>query len=105
MVASNAFRDFEHAGWGNVTTAIAYHRHLGELTSGCIPELIRAASLKAGDKVLDIACGAGYVAAAARDRGAEAVGVDFSEAQVRLAEQTYADIRFIEGDAEALPFA
>jgi SAM-dependent methyltransferase len=105
MVVSNAFRDFEHAGWGNDTTAIAYHRHLGEVTSQCIPELIRAASLKAGDKVLDVACGAGYVAAAARDRGAEVVGVDFSAAQVRLAEQTYPDIRFIEGDAEALPFA
>jgi SAM-dependent methyltransferase len=47
---------------------------------------------------------AGYVAAAARDRSAEVVGVDFSAAQVRLAQQTYQDIRFIEGDAEALPF-
>ena len=100
MVVSNAFRDFEHAGWGNDTVANAYHRHLGEVTSGCIPELIRAASLKAGDKVLDVACGAGYVAAAARDRGAEAVGVDFSAAQVRLAEQTYPDIRFMDGDAD-----
>lgn len=105
MATSNAFRDFEHAGWGNEAVAISYHRHLGEVTSGCIPELIRAASLKVGDKALDVACGAGYVAAAARHRGAEAVGVDFSAAQVRLAEQTYPDIRFIEGDAEALPFS
>lgn len=104
MVESDAFRAFEHAGWGNESTAISYHRCLGEVTRGCIPELIRATGLKAGDKVLDVACGAGYVAAAARDRGADAIGVDFSAAQVRLAEQTYADIRFIEGDAEALPF-
>src|SRR6185295_13710602 len=105
MAVSNAFRDFEHAGWDNDTVANSYHRHLGEVTTGCIPELVHAISLKAGDKVLDVACGAGNVAAAARDRGAEAVGVDFSAAQVRLAEQTYPDIRFIEGDAEALPFA
>jgi SAM-dependent methyltransferase len=105
MLLSNSFRDFEHAGWGKDAVAIAYHHNLGEVTSGCIPELIRVASLKAGDKALDIACGAGYVAAAAHDRGAEAVGVDFSAAQVRLAEQTYPGIRFIEGDAEALPFA
>ena len=105
MVVSNAFKDFEHAGWGSDTVANAYHRHLGEVTSGCVPELIRAASLKAGDKALDVACGAGYVAAAARDQGAGAIGVDFSAAQVRLAEQTYPGIRFIEGDAEALPFA
>ncbi|MEK1931207.1 MAG: methyltransferase domain-containing protein [Pararhizobium sp.] len=105
MAVSDAFRDFEHAGWGNETVASSYHRHLGEVTSGSIPELLRAANVSAGDKVLDVACGAGYVAAAARDKGAKAVGVDFSAAQVRLAEQTYPDIRFIEGDAEALPFA
>ena len=105
MTTFNAFRDFEHAGWGSDAVASSYHRHLGEVTSGCIPELIRAANFNAGDRVLDVACGAGYVAAAARDRGAEAVGLDFSAAQVRLAEQTYPDIRFIEGDAEALPFA
>lgn len=52
-----------------------------------------------------MACGAGYVAAAARERGADATGVDFSAAQIRLAKQTYPGIRFVDGDAEALPFA
>jgi SAM-dependent methyltransferase len=89
---------------GSDAVAISYHRNLGEVTTGCIPELIRAAGVIAGHKVLDVACGAGYVAAAARYRGAEAIGVDFSEAQVRLAEQTYPDLRFIQGDAENLPF-
>jgi SAM-dependent methyltransferase len=105
MSAGNAFRDFEHAGWGDEAIAEAYHRNLGDVTIGCVPELIRAARLKTGDKVLDVACGAGYVAAAARDGGAEATGVDFSAAQVRLAQQTYPGVRFIEGDAQALPFA
>ncbi len=104
MAGSDAFRTFEHAGWGKDTVALAYHRHLGEVTSGCIPKLLEAAGVKAGDKVLDVACGAGYVAASARDRGAVAIGLDFSAVQVRLAEQTYPGIRFIEGDAEALPF-
>jgi SAM-dependent methyltransferase len=105
MAASDAFREFEQVGWSSETVAISYHRHLGEVTRGCIPELIRAAGLKARDKVLDVACGAGYVAAAARDRGADAVGIDFSATQIRMAELTYPGIRFIEGDAEALPFA
>ena len=70
----------------------------------CIPDLLDAAGCKRGDKVLDVACGAGYVAAAAHDRGADATGLDFSTSQVRLAEQTYPKIRFVEGDAEALPF-
>jgi SAM-dependent methyltransferase len=104
-MASDAFRAFEHAGWVNDTVVLAYHRNLGEVTAGCIPDLLKAAGLKAGDRVLDVACGAGYVAAAARDRDADATGIDFSAAQIRLAQQTYPGIRFIEGDAEALPFS
>ena len=100
-----SFRDFEHAGWSDNSVAKSYHQHLGQVTVGCIPDLFDAARFKRGDRVLDVACGAGYVAAAAHDRGAEAVGVDLSASQVRLAEQTYPSIRFIEGDAEALPFA
>ena len=89
MATSEIFREFEHAGWVDDSVVLSYHRHLGEVT---LPELLAAAGLKAGDRALDVACGAGYVAAAARDRGAEAVGVDFSAAQVRLAEQSYPDI-------------
>ena len=105
MAQSSAFAEFEHAGWGNASVADSYHHHLGELTQGVIPELMRASGAKAGDKVLDVACGVGYVAAAARQRGAVATGIDFSAAMVRLAEETYPGIRFIEGDAGALPFA
>jgi SAM-dependent methyltransferase len=105
MTASDAFREFEHAGWGDGARALAYHRHYGDVTRGCIPDLLAAAGVKAGERVLDVACGAGYVAAAARERGAEATGVDFSAAQVRLAGETYPGIRFVEGNAEALPFA
>jgi len=101
---SDAFRDFVLAGWDDDAVAISYHRNFSEVTSGCIPALIEAAAITRGHKVLDVACGAGYVAAAARDRGAEAIGVDFSQAQVRLARQTYLDVRFVEGDAEDLPF-
>lgn len=99
------FRDFELAGWSDNSTAQAYHLHVAQVTTGCIPDLLDAAGFKRGDKVLDVACGAGYVAAAARDRGAEAIGVDFSSKQVRLAEKTYRGITFMEGDAEALAFA
>lgn len=101
---SNAFRDFEHAGWDDPRVAASYHHNLSEVTTGCIPELFRLVRLKRGDRTLDVACGAGYVTARASAEGAEAVGLDFSAAQIRLAEQTYPDTRFIEGDAEALPF-
>ena len=98
------FREFEQAGWSDNSTAHAYHEYVGQVTVGCIPDLLDAAGFKRGDKVLDVACGAGYVAAAAHDRGADATGLDFSASQVRLAEATYPKIRFVEGDAEALPF-
>jgi SAM-dependent methyltransferase len=101
---SSSFRDFEHAGWDNLRVVTSYHHSLSELTTGCIPELFRLARLKQGDRVLDVACGAGYVAARASAQGAEAIGLDFAAAQIRLAEQTYPGTRFMEGDAEALPF-
>jgi SAM-dependent methyltransferase len=102
--AMTTFREFELAGWSAGATAQAYHDHLGSVTSGCIPDLLDAAGFQRGAKVLDVACGAGYVAAAAQERGADATGVDFSASQVRLEQQTYPGIRFIEGDAEALLF-
>lgn len=57
-----------------------------------------------GMHVLDIATGPGYVAAAAAQRGAHAVGIDFSPAMVALARQLYPTVDFREGDAEALAF-
>jgi SAM-dependent methyltransferase len=104
-VMSTSFRDFEHAGWDDFLGVVtSYHRHFSELTTGCIWELLRLTCLKPGERALDVACGAGYVAAAASKQGAETTGLDFSAAQVRLAEQTYPGIHFIEGDAEGLPF-
>ena len=104
MSASDSFHDFELAGWNSPSVVAAYHDHVAALTKGCVEELLRAAAVTAADLVLDVACGAGYVAAAARDRGAVAVGVDFSPAQIKLAEASYPGIRFVPGDAEALPF-
>jgi ubiquinone/menaquinone biosynthesis C-methylase UbiE len=104
MPASDSFSDFELAGWNSPSVVAAYHDHVAALTKGCIEELLRAAAVTAADLVLDVACGAGYVAAAARDLGAVAVGIDFSPAQIKLAEASYPGIRFIPGDAQALPF-
>jgi hypothetical protein len=33
--------------------ALAYHRNFGEVTRGCLPDLLNAAHLKGGDRVLD----------------------------------------------------
>jgi SAM-dependent methyltransferase len=55
--------------------------------------------------VLDVACGPGYVSAAARQRGAIPTGVDFSNKMVALASQIFPGIDFMEGNAQKLPFA
>src|SRR3954463_12555691 len=70
--------------------------------------LCAAAGAQAGWRVLDGATGSGNAALAAARRGCEAVGVDYVPALLQrgrlraAAEQL--DVRFVEGDAEDLPF-
>jgi ubiquinone/menaquinone biosynthesis C-methylase UbiE len=66
--------------------------------------MLDAAGVTRGSRVLDVATGAGYAAAAAVTRGAHAIGLDFSAAQVELARGMFPDIEFRQGDAEHLPF-
>jgi SAM-dependent methyltransferase len=100
-----SFLDFERAGWGNSGVCESYDAMLSSVTVQCIGALLDAARVGPGARVLDVATGAGYVAAAAAGRGAQAVGVDFSAAQVALARRRYPALRFEEASADALPFA
>ena len=54
--------------------------------------------------MLDVATGPGYVAAAAAQRGAAVVGVDFSAAMLAEARRHHPGIDFQAGNAEALSF-
>ena len=96
------FHDFEQAGWERA--ADHYGDAFGGLTSQTIPALLRAAGVGQGTRLLDVASGPGYVAAAAAGQGASVVGVDFSSEMVALAGRRYPGLEFMEGDAEALPF-
>jgi ubiquinone/menaquinone biosynthesis C-methylase UbiE len=100
---SNAFKDFERAGWESVVAE--YAGGFGDLTIQSIAPLLDAVGAAPGVRLLDVASGPGYVAAAAAARGAIATGVDFSEAMVAEAAKRYAKVEFRRGDAEALPFA
>jgi ubiquinone/menaquinone biosynthesis C-methylase UbiE len=71
--------------------------------------VVRSARIRAGERVLDVACGTGITALMARARGAVVTGLDltpelFVAAQKRAAEEGYDDILWKEGDAESLPF-
>jgi ubiquinone/menaquinone biosynthesis C-methylase UbiE len=69
--------------------------------------LVEAADVRAGQSVLDVACGQGNAAMAAARRFAQATGVDYATnllAQGRVrAQAEHLPVTFIEGDAEELP--
>ncbi len=99
---TGAFRAFEHAGWQGA--ARQYDDAFGSLTRQAIDPLLDAAEVRSGARVLDVASGPGYVAAAAAARGARVTGVDFSLAMVRLARAQNPGVKFRKGNAESLPF-
>ena len=99
---ATAFHDFEHAGWEQA--AEHYADAFGNLTRQTAEPLLDAVRARAGTRILDVACGPGFIAAAAARRGAQVTGLDFSRAMIAMAERANPDVTFREGDAEALPF-
>jgi len=61
-------------------------------------------AVRPGDRVLDACCGTGDLAIAARARGGDVVGLDFSERMLERARGKDADIEWVRGDMLALPF-
>jgi SAM-dependent methyltransferase len=102
--SGQAFREFEQAGWERASVVAKYHEHISSVTTQSVEALLDAAGIRSGSRVLDVATGAGYIAGTAAQRGADAIGVDFSAVQVQMARDRYPSVRFEEGDAEALPF-
>ena len=100
----SSFREFERAGWEDSAVVAKYHECLSGVTTQSVDALLDAAGVRGGSRVLDVATGAGYVAGSAARRGADAVGIDFSVAQVQMARESYPAVRFEQADAEALPF-
>ena len=98
----SAFHAFEQAGWESIPRA--YQDAFGTLTTQAVGPLLDAAHVGPGVRVLDVATGPGYVAAAAARRGAHVVGLDFSAAMLAEARRHHPGIDFEAGDAGALPF-
>lgn len=71
--------------------------------------IVDAVDPHAGDELLDVATGSGNVAIPAAARGAKVTGLDLTpellEVARRRAQDAGAQIEFLEGDAEELPFA
>ena len=71
-----------------------------------VPAMIGAVGIGAADTVLDVGCGTGgFAAAIAEATGAAVTGLERSEAFLARACALSADVEWIQGDAELLPFA
>jgi ubiquinone/menaquinone biosynthesis C-methylase UbiE len=70
--------------------------------------IVERAGVEPGLEMLDVATGSGNVAIAAAQAGAQVTGLDLTpellEAARRRAADASLDVRFVEGDAEELPF-
>ena len=100
---SDAFTKFEHEGWERV--ADKYDSVWASSTRQFIPPLLDAANVAKEMSILDVGCGPGYVSAAAAERGAKPIGLDFSAEMIAIAKKMFPRIEFRRGDAQNLPFA
>jgi ubiquinone/menaquinone biosynthesis C-methylase UbiE len=102
-VAEDAFWEFERAGWERA--AERYEELWLQDTGVFVEPLLDAAAVGAGSRLLDVACGPGYVSEAAMARGAAPTGLDVAEAMVARARSRLPQAEFLVGDAQQLPLA
>ena len=102
MADLDAFDRFEAVGWE--TTAAAYDHYWPRLTNRLNDHLLDAVGAGPHARLLDVACGPGYLAGQATDRAATVTGIDVAEAMVEIARRRYPRIEFRQADAQALPF-
>jgi SAM-dependent methyltransferase len=97
------YRDFEHAGWERA--APFYAATFETITALFAEPLLEAVGAGPRTRVLDVACGNGFIAALAASHGATVEGIDFSGSMVAAARSRHPSLSFRQGDAEALPYA
>ena len=85
-----------------------YNRFTTELDAQLGRDLVEACEIGAGDRVLDVAAGAGNVAIQAAEAGAHVVASDITvenmKAGEREASKRGVELEWVEADAQALPF-
>ena len=98
----SAFLAFEYDGWESVS--LGYERYFAQLTSQSVPATLDGARVGEGTRLLDVCTGPGMLAAAAVQRGAQVVALDFSGKLLEIAKRNVPGAEFQQGDAQALPF-
>src|SRR5215469_978265 len=88
--------------WGDRATDWAYL--VEPYARGANDALFDRLGVGPGTRLLDIACGSGYAASVAAERGAVVAGLDASEALIAIARARTPDGDFRVGDMFGLPF-
>ena len=104
MIDSEDFAALERRGWADAETAASYARDFARASEMAVPVLVSESCASPGMAALDLCCGHGIVARALAAAGADVIGVDFSPAMLESARSAVPEVRFVEGDAMALPF-
>ena len=97
-----SFKNTQKQGW-------AHFAPLEAVTSRPAANLVKFAGVRAGQRVLDVACGTGVVAVTAARMGAKVTALDLTPELLERARQNaqiaQVEIEFHEDDVEKLPFA
>src|SRR4051812_39833103 len=95
------FKTAQREGWALFTP-------VENLTTPAAARLVNYAQVQSGQHVLDAGCGTGVVAITAARKGAKVKGLDLSPVLLEKARWNSkligAEIDFVEGDVEALPY-
>ncbi|MDP2705470.1 MAG: methyltransferase domain-containing protein [Patescibacteria group bacterium] len=99
----------ENTSWGNVADWYDTHLEQGGDTyqrKVILPNLLRVLDLKAGESVLDLACGQGFFSREFANAGAKVIGTDISKELIGYAqEHSPKEITFHVSPADNLSFA
>lgn len=99
-----AFGDMERRGWSDPRRASGYIELFASASDQAIDSLLDAVGAEPDLKALDLCCGQGNVSQALISRECQVVGVDFSQAMLAFARDRVPRAKFIEADAQDLPF-
>lgn len=90
---------------GDGTVPDRYDLHMWRFMEPHVNALIDAAAVSSGEAVLDVACGTGFVARTALDRGAGRVaGADVNPGMLATARRRSEDVSWVEASALDMPF-
>lgn len=96
------FKEVQKQGWARFAALEAQ-------TTVSAPRLVKHAGVRAGHRVLDVACGTGVVAITAARLGTRVTGLDLTPELLARARENASiagvDISWHEGDVEQLPFS